>query len=130
MAQREDILELATELVAAYVSHNQLEKEALPDLVRTVYLSMLGTLDMEPVIVKEKPKPAVDIKTSVQGDLISCLECGLAYKSLKRHLRTAHDTTPTAYREKFDLPADYPMVAPEYSKQRSKLAKRTGLGKS
>ncbi len=123
------IMEMATDLVASYVSNNKLDKDELADLLRQVYLSMQATIDMEVVIPKEKPSPAYPIEDSVKSEQIYCLECGRAYKSLKRHLRTAHETNPKAYRDKWGLPADYPMVAPDYSKQRSSLAKRTGLGK-
>ena len=125
-----EILELATDLVAHYVSHNKLEKDELAPLVRELYLSMQETLDTQIERPKEKFIPAYPIENSVESGQIYCLECGQAYKSLKRHLRSTHETNPKAYREKWDLPLDYPMVAPDYSKQRSSLAKRTGLGKS
>ncbi len=130
MNENDNILELATDLVAAYVSHNQIEADELPALVEKVYRTMLKAVSEDPEDTKEKPVPAVPIEDSVTDDYIICLEDGQKYKSLKRHLRTKFELTPKAYREKWGLPMDYPMVAPNYSIERSRLAKRTGLGKS
>ena len=130
MVDKEHILELATDLVSAYVSNNQLESTALPDLIETVYKSMSKLAGEESEAQEEKPVPAVPVEDSVTEDFIICLEDGQKYKSLKRHLRTKFELTPKAYREKWGLPNDYPMVAPNYSVERSRLAKRTGLGKS
>lgn len=128
--EKEDILELATDLVSAYVSNNQLDPEALPALIETVYQSMAALAGEDSAASKEKPVPAVPVEDSITDDYIICLEDGQKYKSLKRHLRTKFELTPKAYREKWGLPLDYPMVAPNYSVERSRLAKRTGLGKS
>lgn len=128
--QKKHALEMTTEIVAAYVSHNVLPAEALPDLVSSVYKSLLGAITDEPDSATEILVPAVPVEASVNDDYIICLEDGQKYKSLKRHLRTKFELTPKAYREKWGLPADYPMVAKNYSKERSRLAKRTGLGKS
>lgn len=130
MTEKENVLELATDLVAAYVSNNQVDADDLPDLLETVYKSMLSVVSEDPNQSKEKPVPAVPVENSVTDDYIICLEDGQPYKSLKRHLRTKFELTPKAYREKWGLPMDYPMVAPNYSIERSRLAKRTGLGKS
>lgn len=130
MTEKENILELATDLVAAYVSHNKLDASDLPELLTTVYQSMLDVVSEDDTKLEEKPVPAVPIEASVTDDYIICLEDGQKYKSLKRHLRTKFELTPKAYREKWGLPLDYPMVAPNYSIERSRLAKRTGLGKS
>ena len=130
MTEKEHILELATDLVSAYVSNNQLDPEALPALIETVYQSMASLAGDESAKNAEKPIPAVPIEESITDDFIICLEDGQKYKSLKRHLRTKFELTPKAYREKWGLPIDYPMVAPNYSVERSRLAKRTGLGKS
>lgn len=127
---KENILELATDVVAAYVSNNPVEADALPGLIKAVYQTMVDTLSREDRDTGEKPVPAIDPDQSIQDNYLICLEDGKKYKSLKRHLRTSHEMTPKAYTDKWGLPADYPMVAPNYSKQRSKLAKRTGLGKS
>jgi predicted transcriptional regulator len=122
-----ELLSLTTDIVAAHVSNNTVPPADLPMLIEQVYrtLSSVGT---EPVPVAERPTPAVPIKKSVTPDFIVCLEDGKKLKMLKRHLKTAYDMTPDAYRERWGLPADYPMVAPNYAKQRSRLAKQIGLG--
>jgi len=130
MPDKEYILELATELAASYVSNNTVDPEELPALIKSIYTAMEETLSGEEKDTGEKPIPAVAPDQSVHDDYLICLEDGKKYKSLKRHLRTSHEMTPKAYTDKWGLPADYPMVAPNYSKQRSRLAKRTGLGKS
>jgi predicted transcriptional regulator len=116
------------DIVTAYVGANALEPQALPALMKSVYdtLTTLSEAKPEP---EDRQEPAVPIETSVSEDVIICLEDGLPFKSLKRHLRTKYDLTPEAYREKWGLPADYPMVAPSYAKQRSKLARESGLGR-
>ena len=129
-ADKEYILELAADVAAAYVSNNQVEPDALPGLIKSIYAAMEETLSEDAAGSGEKPVPAVAPDQSVHDDYLICLEDGKKYKSLKRHLRTSHEMTPKAYTDKWGLPADYPMVAPNYSKQRSRLAKRTGLGKS
>ncbi|MBY9065295.1 MucR family transcriptional regulator [Hyphomonas sp. WL0036] len=122
-----DFVVYATEIVSAYVRNNTVQTAELPDLIRAVHRSLieLGGSEIEP----EKPKPAVSVKKSIHQDYLICLEDGLKFKSLKRHLRSKYDMSPDEYREKWDLPADYPMVAPGYSAQRSKLAKKMGLGR-
>jgi len=130
MPDKEYILELATEIAAAYVSNNTVEADALPALIKSIYQAMEDTLSADKEGTGEKPIPAIAPDKSVHDDYLICLEDGKKYKSLKRHLRTSHEMTPKAYIDKWGLPADYPMVAPNYSKQRSRLAKRTGLGKS
>lgn len=122
-----ELLSLTTEIVAAHVSNNTVGIQDLPALIEQVYrtLSNVGT---EPVVQSEKPQPAVPIKKSVTPEYIICLEDGKKLKMLKRHLKTAYNMTPEEYRDRWALPADYPMVAPNYAKQRSKLAKQIGLG--
>ena len=122
------LLEMTTQIVSAFVSNNSLKAEDLPGLVRIVHDSLAGLGAAAPV--PEPQKPAVSIRKSIGEDFLICLEDGMKFKSLKRHLRTKYDMTPEEYREKWGLPADYPMVAPGYSKQRSMLAKQMGLGKS
>ena len=126
------LLELTAELVAAYVSNNSVPAGDLPTLIADVH-SALGRVNggSEAVVaVQEKPKPAINPKKSVADDYIVCLEDGKKFKSLKRHLRTRYSMTPDEYRSKWSLPHDYPMVAPNYAKERSNLAKRMGLGQS
>jgi predicted transcriptional regulator len=126
-AKQSELLSLTTNIVAAHVSNNSVAVADLPMIIRDVYetLSTVGTTrEREP----ERPSPAVPIKKSVTPEYIVCLEDGKKLKMLKRHLKTAYDMTPEDYRERWGLPADYPMVAPNYAKQRSKLAKQIGLG--
>ena len=123
----EELLSLTAEIVAAHVGNNPVPLADLPQLIEQVYRS-LTSVGSEPVPAAERPQPAVPIKKSVMPDYIICLEDGKKLKMLKRHLKTAYDITPEEYRERWGLPADYPMVAPNYAKQRSKLAKEIGLG--
>src|ERR1700756_5327924 len=122
-----DLLALTTEIVAAHVSNNTVAVADLPTLINQVYQS-LSTIGSGPVPVAERPQPAVSIKKSIHPDYIVCLEDGKKLKMLKRHLKTAYDMSPEEYRERWGLPADYPMVAPNYAQHRSSLAKKIGLG--
>ena len=117
------------EIVAAYVSKNHVPRDELAGLIASVFgaLGLSATVTEEPV-APEPLVPAVPVKKSVTPDYLICLEDGKQFKSLKRHLMTHYDLTPEAYREKWDLPADYPMVAPSYAAARSRLAKQMGLG--
>ena len=121
-------IELAADIVSAYVSNNSVPSGDLPSLISDVHSALLkvggGTIE----VPAEAPKPAVPVKKSVTPDYIICLEDGKKFKSLKRHLRTQYNMTPEQYREKWGLPVDYPMVAPNYAKARSELAKEMGLG--
>ncbi len=123
-----DLIELAAEIVSAYVSNNSVPAADLPALINEVYtaLTRVGTPVAE--VISEPLKPAVSVKKSVHNDYIICLEDGKKFKSLKRHLRTQYQMSPEQYREKWGLPADYPMVAPNYAAARSRLAKEMGLG--
>ena len=122
-----DLLELTTEIVSSHVTNNPIAVQDLPDLIRQVY-NTLVTIDQAPASQSDRPQPAVPIKKSVTSDFIICLEDGRKLKMLKRHLKTAYNLTPEEYRERWGLPADYPMVAPNYARQRSDLAKKIGLG--
>ncbi|TFF27874.1 MucR family transcriptional regulator [Jiella endophytica] len=122
------LMELTAEVVAAYVSNNSLPVSELPGLIADVYGALGRTTTVPAAPLAEKPKPAVPVKKSVTDDFIVCLEDGKKFKSLKRHLMTHYNLTPEEYREKWDLPADYPMVAPNYAAARSRLAKQMGLG--
>ncbi len=126
-AENGTLIGYATEIVAAYVGNNSVSSADLPALIRNVHASLAGLTETAPG--KEPPKPAVPVRKSVGEDFLICLEDGQKFKSLKRHLRSKYDMTPDEYREKWGLPADYPMVAPNYAKQRSKLAKDIGLGR-
>ena len=121
------LLELTTEIVAAHVSNNSVAPTDLPQLIDQVYQS-LANIGKGPANAGDRPKPAVNVKRSVHPDYVVCLEDGKKLKMLKRHLRTTYGLTPDAYRHKWGLPPDYPMVAPNYARQRSRLAKEIGLG--
>jgi len=123
-----NLIDLAADIVSAYVSNNAVAAQDLPGLIAEVYGALHKTSQGEPEPEPEPLKPAVSIKKSVTPDYIICLEDGKQFKSLKRHLRTHYDLSPEEYREKWGLAADYPMVAPNYAKARSDLAKRMGLG--
>jgi len=125
---REEIVRLTADVIAAYVSNNELSPAELPELIRAVHASLGGIGGVEPAVPAEKQKPAVPVKRSVTPDYIVCLEDGKRLKMLKRYLRSHYDMSPEDYRAKWNLPADYPMVAPNYSKQRSQFAKDIGLG--
>jgi len=121
------LIELTAEIVAAYVSNNSVAANDLPNVISQVHAALGGTtMPVEEAL--EKQKPAVTVRRSIQNDHLICLEDGQKYKSLKRHLMTHHGLTPEQYREKWELPADYPMVAPAYAEARSRLAKEMGLG--
>lgn len=123
------LLELSTMVVAAYVRHNRVPQSDLAGLIEQTHAA-LGSLGKEIAAAPvEKPVPAVSIKKSVTPDFIYSLENGKPFKSLKRHLRTAYDMSPEEYRAKWGLPADYPMVAPNYAETRSQLARTLGLGR-
>jgi len=121
-----ELLELTTEIVAAHAGNNTVAPSDLPQLIQDVYktLAEVGTQQTS----NEKLRPAVPIKKSIFPDYIVCLEDGKKLKMLKRHLKTAYNLTPEQYRERWGLPSDYPMVAPNYAKHRSNLAKQIGLG--
>ncbi|MCB2102602.1 MAG: MucR family transcriptional regulator [Rhodobacterales bacterium] len=126
---RDDILRMAVDVVAAYVAQNSVPAAELPDVIQTVY-GTLDNLNGAPAEAPAEPqKPAVPVRRSVADDHIVCLEDGKKLKMLKRHLRTTYDMTPEEYRAKWNLPPDYPMVAPAYAKQRSEFAKKIGLGR-
>ena len=126
--QTSEMIELASDIVSAYVSNNTVPTSDLAALIGDVHQALLkvATGAMEPV--KEELKPAVPVRRSVTPDYIVCLEDGKKFKSLKRHLRAHYDLSPEDYREKWGLAPDYPMVAPNYAAARSALAKKMGLG--
>ena len=126
-----DLSPFVAQVVAAYVSNNKVEQAELPQLINQIYQSFLRLETAGAAAGAapgDRPEPAVPIKKSILPDYIVCLEDGKKLKMLKRHLMTAYNMTPEQYREGWHLPADYPMVAPNYAKQRSKLARDIGLG--
>jgi predicted transcriptional regulator len=124
----DNLLTLTADIISAHVENNKVATSDLPAAISAVYNALAGL--SEPIApVVEPQSPAVSIRASVKPDAITCLECGARQKTLKRHLGTAHDLTPPEYREKWNLPASYPLVAPNYAAARSEMAKRIGLGR-
>jgi predicted transcriptional regulator len=123
-----NFIELAADIVSAYVSNNSVPATDLPSLINDVHSALVRVTSGTAVVSAEVPKPAVPARKSVTNEFIVCLEDGKKFKSLKRHLRTQYNMSPEEYREKWGLPPDYPMVAPIYAKARSQLAKQMGLG--
>ena len=119
---------MTADVVAAYVSNNTLPTAQLAEVINAVYGSLRSLEGQSAESPPEPLKPAVPIRKSVTADFLVCLEDGKKLKMLKRHLKTAYNMTPETYRERWGLPADYPMVAPNYARQRSRLAKEIGLG--
>ena len=123
-----ETLRMASEIVSAYVGNNSVPAAQIPELIQSVYRSLLGV--GQPGTGEISPTPATSIKKSITPDFLICLEDGKKLKMLKRHLRTVYQMTPQEYRAKWHLPPDYPMVAPNYASQRSAFAKSIGLGRS
>lgn len=128
---KETLLAQTTQIAAAYFSNHTVEPQQIQQILDTIYQGLIAASQdkAEPNDI-EALEPAVPIEDSLTDEAIICLEDGLSFQSLKRHLRVKYDMTPEVYRKKWGLPADYPMVAPAYARRRSELAKRTGLGKN
>ncbi len=124
------LIEIVSEIVSAYVGNNPVPSSELPKLIESTYATISELNGQTSSEEKMDLKPAVSVKKSLNDDYLICLEDGKKFKSLKRHLRTRYNMSPEEYRDKWNLPADYPMVAPNYAKQRSELAKRMGLGQA
>ena len=122
------VIDLTASIVAAYVGNNPTPAAELPALIGQVHAALLRVSGGRVEVVAEPAKPAVSVKKSMTADFLICLEDGKRFKSLKRHLRTQYNMTPEQYRDKWGLPPDYPMVAPNYAVARSQLAKKMGLG--
>ncbi|MFC0590562.1 MucR family transcriptional regulator [Novosphingobium aquiterrae] len=125
---KEMLITLTSDIVAAHVSNNSVAVDDLPVLISNVYGALAGLGEVVPVVEK-MPEPAVSIRASIKPDYIVCLEDGKKLKMLKRHLMTHYNLTPEQYRARWNLPADYPMVAPSYAEKRRDLAKKIGLGR-
>jgi predicted transcriptional regulator len=121
-------VELTANIVSAYLSNNPIQASEIPSLISQVHAALLRVAAGRTEVPLEPAKPAVSAKKSITPEYLVCLEDGKRFKSLKRHLRTQYNMTPEQYREKWGLPADYPMVAPNYAVARSQLAKKMGLG--
>lgn len=126
--ENEALLDHVADIVSAHVSNNSVAAADLPGLIQAVYAS-LAALGQAPEPAVAELKPAVSVRASVKPEAVTCLECGEKMKMLKRHLGTEHGLTPTEYRARWSLPADYPMVAPDYAAKRKELAVRIGLGR-
>ena len=124
-----DVLGMTARIVSAHVSNNPVDAGDVPALIGEVYRSLAGMGQELAAVATGRPEPAVPVKKSIQPDHLVCLEDGKKLKMLKRHLKTAYGMSPEQYRERWGLPADYPMVAPSYSSRRSSLAKEIGLGR-
>jgi len=129
-AKADELLKLASEIVAAYVSNNPIPAADVPAMIKTVHSTLGGLASAAPGEPSTAQKPVVPVKRSVTPEYIVCLEDGKKLKMLKRYLRSNYNMTPEEYRAKWGLPADYPMVAPNYAAQRSEFAKKIGLGRS
>jgi predicted transcriptional regulator len=127
-AERHDLVELTAEIISAYVSNNTVGREDLAGIIADVHEALARASGRTGGVEREELKPAIALKKSVTPDYIVCLEDGKKFKSLKRHLRTHYNLSPEEYREKWGLPHDYPMVAPNYAAARSQLAKQMVLG--
>lgn len=129
MDDRLDLIDLTAEIVSAYLGNHVVKTGELSGLIRNVHFALIELTLNGNSTGGNSARPAVNPKRSVLPEAIVCLEDGLKFKSLKRHLRTSYGLSPAEYRRKWGLPADYPMVAPDYAKQRSALAKKIGLGR-
>ena len=127
-SEQGDVLRMAVDIVSAYVANNTVPAGQVPEVIKMVYNS-LTSLDGGAEATAEPAKPAISVRRSITPEYIVCLEDGKKLKMLKRHLRAAYDMSPEEYRAKWGLPADYPMVAPNYAAQRSAFAKKIGLGR-
>lgn len=124
----QDLPAMTTTIVAAYLANKQVAISDVPTLISQVYNTLASLGDAPKPPVEERPEPAVSVRKSITPDYLICLEDGKKLKMLKRHLKTSYNLSPEEYRERWGLPSDYPMVAPNYAVQRSKLAKQIGLG--
>ena len=124
----ETLITLTSDIVAAHVSNNSVAVDDVPTLISNVYSALSG-LGGGGSVEETRPDPAVSVRASVKKDHIICLDCGKKMKMLKRHLSTEHDMSPEEYRQRWELPSDYPMVAPDYADTRRDLAKKIGLGR-
>jgi len=128
MEDKAEVIEMTADIVSAYVSNNSLNAAELPNIIQSVHRALSGITGGEQPVEAAPKEPAVPVKKSITPDYLVCLEDGRKFKSLKRHLRTKYNMSPEEYRAKWNLAKDYPMVAPNYARARSDLAKQMGLG--
>nr|WP_313633952.1 MucR family transcriptional regulator [Brevundimonas naejangsanensis] len=126
--EKPELLEMTADIVSAYVSNNTVSADTVPTLIAQIHAALSGVSEAPVEVEPEPQEPAVPVRKSITPDFLICLEDGRKFKSLKRHLRTKYNLSPEEYRAKWGLPKDYPMVAPNYAKARSELAKQMGLG--
>ncbi|MFC6198816.1 MucR family transcriptional regulator [Ponticaulis profundi] len=127
--EADEIMRMTTDIVSSFVANNPVPSDSLSELIVSVHKTVSSLASPEPAQTSERPKPAVPVSRSITDDHIVCLEDGKKLKMLKRYLRSHFGMTPDEYRKRWGLPADYPMVAPSYTKKRSDFAKQIGLGK-
>ena len=128
MDEKSEVIEMTADIVSAYVGNNSVNAADLPSLIQSVHRALSGISTGVEAVEPAPKEPAVPVRRSITPDYLVCLEDGRKFKSLKRHLRTHYNLSPEEYREKWGLPHDYPMVAPNYARARSDLAKKMGLG--
>ena len=129
IVSRLDVLRMTVDIVAAYISRNPVDASQIPDVIHRVFDTLAGVSSRPAADEATARAPAVPVRRSVMADYIVCLEDGRKLKMLKRHLKTAYNLTPDEYRSRWNLPSDYPMVAPSYAQRRSDFAKKIGLGR-
>jgi predicted transcriptional regulator len=127
MAGRQELLTLAGQIVSAHVQSNTVSRDQLPKLIQDVYAALSAAADV--ASEESRPVPAVSVKDSISPTRVVCIDCGKGFSMLKRHLMTDHQLTPEQYRQRWGLPISYPLVAPDYARMRSELAKKIGLGR-
>ena len=126
--QGNNVVDLTSEIICSYVANNLIPVDDLPRLIGEIHATLVTISEIQQNPTQEPQKPAVSVKRSITPDYLICLEDGQKFKSLKRHLRSKYNLSPEEYRSKWQLPSDYPMVAPNYAAERSKLAMKMGLG--
>ena len=129
MEENNNTIMLTTEIVSSYLSNNAMQADSIPSLIKSVHKALIEAEASATEPSTPEYEPVVSIKASIKPDHLVCLVCGAKQKTLKRHIMSAHGLSPADYIDRYSLPADYPLVAPEYAKQRSKLAKKIGLGR-
>ena len=129
MDEKSEVIEMTADIVSAYVGNNTVAAADLPGLIQSVHRALAGVSGGQEAPEAAPKEPAVPVRRSITPDYLICLEDGRKFKSLKRHLRTKYNMSPEEYRAKWNLPKDYPMVAPNYAKKRQQLAKKIGLGR-
>ena len=126
----DDLIVLTTGIVSSYVANNAIQADGIPALIASVHTALVEAEAGEGQPVKQEYEPVVSIKASIKPDHLVCLACGATQKTLKRHLMSSHGLTPAEYKERYNLPGDYPLVSAEYTIRRSALAKKIGLGRN